>query len=171
MFVPNPQPLPEWLHFRRNCSTSGRPFTAFGAPSDDYSRACWLPVLGPTSWVLWGTVVATLAGGATATFDVDELTGALGLGRPRRLLKALSRLERFEIATHAASSGANEWEMSATTPPLPLKYHSTVSATARRFHHREIADFDDVEQQLLHELYPSIYIDHFGPHRVERSTP
>lgn len=171
MFVSNPQPPPGRLHFRCSCSADRRRFTAFGDPSDEYSRACWLPVLGPTSWVLWGTVASTLAGRVTATFDVDELTHALGLGRPRRLVKALNRLERFEIATPAASGVADDWAMPTTTPPLPLKYHSKVTAAARRFHHREIADLDGTDQELLHELYPSIYIDHFGPHETERSAP
>ncbi len=168
MFVSNPQPFAGRLQFRCSCPAARR-FTAFGDPSEEYSRACWLPVLGPTSWVLWGTVASTLAGRVSATFDVDELTHALGLGRPRRLVKALDRLERFEIATHSASGVANDWAMATTTPPLPLRRHSTTTA-ARRFHHREIADFDGTDQQTLYELYPSIYIDHFGPHPVGRST-
>ena len=33
---------------------------SFWAPNGGYSRRCWLPRLGPTSWLLWGSLADRL---------------------------------------------------------------------------------------------------------------
>lgn len=177
MFVSNPSnpSIPsissERLGFRCRRVASHRSFTALGAPDGDYSRVCWLPVLGPSAWVLWGTVAPKLEANATAVYDIDELTDAVGLGRPQRLVKAVKRLERFGIAANPANGLDDLWGLSTTTPPLTLSLHSTISSTARRFHHQAIAALDDSEQHDLYENYTPTYTGHLGGHPTRRRTP
>lgn len=159
------------LRFRCSGLTADGPFTALGAPDGDYSRICWLPVLGPTAWVLWGTIARDLDNNAPAVYDIDELTDAIGLGRSQRLVKTLKRLDRLGLAASPASGLDGCWGLPAMSPPLQLRHLATLSASARRFHHQAIANLDDTDQHALYEIFTSTYIDHFGGHRTARGTP
>ena len=89
----------------------------FWAPTGDYSRLHWLPVLGPTSWLLWGTLTSRLeVSDESIVVGVDTLTVELGLGRPDRLLKALERLEHFGLAQRT-DDGTWTILTAAPTPP------------------------------------------------------
>ena len=123
-------------------------------------------MLGPTAWVLWGTIARDLDDNAAAGFDIDELTEALGLGRPQRLLKALKRLDRLGLASSPASGLADWWGLPAMSPPLQPRHHATASTTARRFHHQVIANLDNTERHDLYEIFTSTYTDHFGGRRT-----
>ncbi len=89
----------------------------FWAPDGDYSRRHWLPMLGPTSWLLWGTLTHRLEGSDESIgVGVDTLTVELGLGRPQRLLKALSRLEHFGLAQRTDD---DNWTILTVAPTAP----------------------------------------------------
>lgn len=106
----------------------------FGAPDGAYSRICWLPILGPTAWTLWGQIghdfddpTATVASHAPS-----DLTAALGLGRTARLHKAIGRLDHFGVFT---ATDDRTWRVPVTALPLPTEYLGLLSPVARRFHH------------------------------------
>lgn len=145
--------------------TADGPFTALGAPDGDYSRICWLPVLGPTAWVLWGNLARRLDDRSTVDCDVNELTEALGLGRSHRLMKALKRLDRLGLALSPASNDQGDWYLPAMSPPVDLRHHTALSPAVRQFHHQTVAELSDEDQHLLWEIFTSTYIDHFGGHR------
>ncbi len=160
--------------FQCSSLTPDGPITSFGTPDGHYSRVCWLPVLGPTAWVLWATVARDLAVSHVLVRDVDELTHALGLGRPQRLLKALKRLDRFGIGIGTGSDsrpGESSWRLHAMCPPLRREHLRVLSETARRFHHDWIENLDDRERHDLYHVLTSAYVDHFGGHRTEGNHP
>lgn len=109
---------------------------SFGTPDGVYSRTCWLPVLGPTSWVLWGSVAHELDEMAPAVHCADKLTRALGLGRTQRLTRALQRLDRFGIASNPTTNGQTSWLLPTVSPPLWRKHHHLLDPHAREFHRR-----------------------------------
>lgn len=164
-FIDHP-PTPS-LRLRFSCSGLGvdAPSAALGTPDGHYSRLCWLPVVGPTAWVLWGTIASELDADATIVYEPDDLTDAIGLGRTHRLTKALKRLDRLGVASSPAANIDDPWHLPAASPPLELRHHATVSAEVRRFHHQTIANLDNDSQQPLHEIFTSTYIDHFGGHQ------
>lgn len=116
---------------------------SFGTPDGQYSRTCWLPVLGPTAWVLWGTVARELDEMAPAVHRPAELTRAVGLGRPERLLKALQRLDRFGIASNPTSNRDASWLLPTVSPPLWNKHHHLLDLDAREFHRRWTDGLDE----------------------------
>jgi hypothetical protein len=69
-------------------------------PTDNYSRIAWLPILGPTSWVILGTITTQLADEASVTWKLEDLAEAHGigghLGRSTSILaRTLKRLNQF----------------------------------------------------------------------------
>lgn len=127
---------PDLVIFRPDESHLEGFLPSFGTPEGVYSRTCWLPVLGPTSWVLWGTVARELDDTGPAIYRHDELTRALGLGRPERLLKALRRLDRFGIASNPTNNPDASWLLPTVSPPLWNKHHHLLDPHACEFHRR-----------------------------------
>ena len=70
-------------------------------PSGHYSRTAWLPILGPTSWLLLGTIAQQLAGEPAVTWRLADLGRDHGVGRPDRpgpfVVRSLRRLELFGL--------------------------------------------------------------------------
>ena len=57
-----------------------------------YSRAAWLPRLGPTSWLLWTTLASRLVvADEDVTIDLGTIATSLGVGSPGRHGWALTR--------------------------------------------------------------------------------
>ena len=142
---------------------------SFGTPDGVYSRTCWLPVLGPTSWVLWGTVAQELDEMAPSVHRPDELTRALGLGRLERLLKALQRLDRFGIASNPTKNADSSWLLPTVSPPLWSKHHHLLDPHAREFHRRWS---DGLDESTWHDplriATPHCTADH-GHEHIERT--
>ncbi|HLM65390.1 MAG TPA: hypothetical protein VK306_13910 [Acidimicrobiales bacterium] len=95
-----------------------------------YSRAVWLPVIGPTAWLVWGTVVAMLTDGEPKVLASDELAHLHGVGAPA-LVRALSRLRAFGLA---GGSSDDRWSLRLTCPPLWDRLAGRIPATARALH-------------------------------------
>jgi hypothetical protein len=88
------------------------------APEGAYSRSAWLPTVGPTAWLLWGSVVAELDHAAEIALDADELARSLGVnaGRHGRTIpRTLNRLCQFRLFDHH-SDGVYRVRMNA--PPV-----------------------------------------------------
>jgi hypothetical protein len=74
-------------------------------PNGLYSRIAWLPSLGPTSWLLWGTVAAPLTiRTEDVIWDRRHLAAALGIDLQSRqnktLPRTLDRLCQFGLFRH-----------------------------------------------------------------------
>jgi hypothetical protein len=70
-------------------------------PSGHYSRVAWLPIVGPSSWLLLGTIAEHLELEPEVTWRVADLARDHGLGRPDSpgfiVLRSLRRLEYFGL--------------------------------------------------------------------------
>ena len=72
------------------------PYPPGAQPVDgSWSRTAWLPVLGPSAWVLWVELARVAAVGPTV-LDYEHLAGRVGL-QARRLKHPLARIERFRL--------------------------------------------------------------------------
>ena len=64
------------------------------APEDPYTDAVWLPILGPTRYVVWRYLVAHTDTRTT----LHDLAAAAGIGNHQStLVRALRRLERLDV--------------------------------------------------------------------------
>lgn len=64
--------------------------------TDPYVELEWLPIIGPSAFVLWRRLAAGLDQWPDYEVDRDVLADALGIGGGRgTFAKTLSRLERF----------------------------------------------------------------------------
>lgn len=62
-----------------------------------WSRTAWLPVIGPSSWLMW-TELARIVEGGPATITAAELADRIGLS-PKRIYAPIDRLGRFRLLT------------------------------------------------------------------------
>jgi hypothetical protein len=79
-----------------------------------YSRTAWLPVLGTTAWIVWGTLAARLHVAGPVHCALGELAPAHAAG-PSVVPRALARLEAFGLACEDAMGA---WLVRSTCPPL-----------------------------------------------------
>jgi hypothetical protein len=67
----------------------------------DWSRTAWLPVIGPSSWLMWTELVRLVANGP-ATITAADLADRIGLS-VKRIYSPIDRLGRFRIVTELNS--------------------------------------------------------------------
>ena len=89
-------------------------------PDGDWSRLAWLPVIGPSSWLVWGTLTRQLHHDPQVTWDLGELAVTHGLvggtGRSSVIRRTISRLCQFHIL--APLDGDDRYLVRMTAPPL-----------------------------------------------------
>ena len=70
-------------------------------PEGTYSRLAWLPVIGPSSWLMWGTLASQLRREPQVTWDLTALAEAHGLqrgaGQHGMVRRTLTRLTQFRL--------------------------------------------------------------------------
>ena len=88
-------------------------------PNGHWSRLGWLPTIGPSSWLVWGTLAAQLARDPQVTWPVRMLGSAHGLhattARNGSIRRSIARLCQFRLL---ASSGGDRYLVRLTAPPL-----------------------------------------------------
>lgn len=66
-----------------------------------FSRLAWLPTIGPSSWLVWGTLAGQLHHEPRVTWRLEDLALAHGLGhgagRTSLVARTLERLTRFRL--------------------------------------------------------------------------
>ncbi len=71
------------------------------SPTCYYSRLAWLPILGPASWVMLGSISLHLQHLPSVTWRISDLGRDHGLGNPARpnhiTVRTLAGLERFSL--------------------------------------------------------------------------
>jgi len=162
---------PDLIIFRPDKSHLEGFLPAFGTPDGVYSRTCWLPVLGPTSWVLWGAVTHELDEMDPGVHCADELTRALGLGRTQRLTKALQRLDRFGLASNPTTNHGDSWLLPTVSPPLWRKHHHLLDPHAREFHRRWSDGLDEANWHDPLLAATTVDPDDNGLQPTERTDP
>jgi hypothetical protein len=88
-------------------------------PDGDWSRLAWLPVIGPSSWLVWGTLTRQLHHDPQVTWHLGDLALAHGLvggtGRSGVIRRTITRLRQFHIL---AADGHDRYLVRMTAPPL-----------------------------------------------------
>ena len=99
------------------------------AAGGDYSRNAWLPVLGNTTWLVWGAIAGRLAEDVATSCPLDELAPAWV---PEASVVAWC-LERLEAYGLALASG-DTWAVRRWCPPLVERQLARTPSTVRALH-------------------------------------
>ena len=107
-------------------------------PAGDYSRICWLPILGPTSWCVLLTLHHQFLDPDTdtVTWNLDDLADAHGVGKRGNyplIKRALTRLVQFGMLQTLDPNGLVRIRTKLT--PLTYRQLARSSDAAQRFHH------------------------------------
>lgn len=102
-----------------------------------YSRAVWLPRLGPTSWLLWITLARQLGPhGHLVSIDAEAVAASLGIGHPGRRYKAVTRpmlrLRNFRLAR--VDDDAQVVQIRQFAQPGPAAVLAGLPPTVRELH-------------------------------------
>lgn len=107
-------------------------------PNGDFSRLAWLPTIGPSAWLVWGTVSTQLRGDAEVTWRIDELASAHGLGngisRTAPIRRTLTRLTMFHI-TGLVEAEIQTYAIRLTAPPLRRRQLERLPAWVAEIQH------------------------------------
>jgi hypothetical protein len=70
-------------------------------PEGTYSRLAWLPIVGPSSWLMWGTLAVQLRREPQVQWELGALAEAHGLqrgaGQHGMVRRTLARLGQFRL--------------------------------------------------------------------------
>lgn len=108
-------------------------------PGSVYVEYCLLPLIGPTSYLLYRHVAPLIQGVGSAEVDLAELGRNLGLGakigRNSAVVKALDRLEAFYLG---AWQGDARYALRLTVAPLTDRQAKRLPHLARTVHYRTV---------------------------------
>lgn len=99
-----------------------------------YSRAAWLPVIGPAAWLVWGAAADLVRDHGRVDCAIIELGDPWGYD-PEDVSWALLQLARFGLAL---PGGDVCWRICTACPPLPDGLVSTAPSSVRAMHHRRL---------------------------------
>jgi hypothetical protein len=121
------------LLLERWASKSDEPEYA-GDVHGPYSRAAWLPVIGPTAWLIWGSVAGRVRDHARAECTLEEV------GRPWAFADedvswGLLQLARFGLAMRG---GDDRWHVRTVCPPLCDRLVAGASPSVQAMHQRRL---------------------------------
>jgi hypothetical protein len=104
-------------------------------PASSYSRSGWLPIIGPSSWLVWSTVAEQLRHEHPVTWRLEDLAQAHGLGsrivRSSPIVRTLVRLQQFYLV-RATESGLLLVRMSV--PPLTRRQLARLPSFVAQLH-------------------------------------
>jgi hypothetical protein len=107
-----------------------KPTASAGDVHGNYSRAAWLPAIGPTAWLIWGAIADGLGRSGRLDCSLDDL------GRPWGYLTedvswALLQLARYGLAL---PTGDDRWQVTTICPPLPERLLPTAPKPVQALH-------------------------------------
>jgi hypothetical protein len=92
-------------------------------PNGDFSRLAWLPLIGPSSWLIWGTLSAQLRRQPDVAWTVTDLGAAHGLhgstSRNGPTRRTLARLCQFRMLTDLTE---DHFLVRMSAPPLGRRH-------------------------------------------------
>ena len=106
-------------------------------PEGTYSRLAWLPIIGPSSWLMWGTLASQLRREPEVSWDITALAEAHGLqrgtGRNGMVCRTLTRLTQFRIL-----SPLNEFRhlVRLSAPPVSRRQLERLPIFVAELHHQ-----------------------------------
>jgi hypothetical protein len=140
--VPPPQIIPARITFVALDAPDAERLT-FG-PVSTYLEYCLLPLIGPSSYLLYRRVAALVARAGEAVVDVGQLSANLGLGAktgPKSpIFKALARLELFGLG---AWRQPDRYAVRLAVAPLAERRARRLPEPARTIHNRTIRGTDN----------------------------
>lgn len=105
---------------------------ACGVPVDGgYSRTAWLPVLGATTWLVWGSLAARLRDDPRHRCSLSELAPAHAPGSAP-VARALGRLEAYDLAD---GREPGVWLVRHSCPPLWDRLLARAPSPVHAAHH------------------------------------
>jgi len=106
-------------------------------PEHPYSRFGWLPIIGPSSWLLWGTLATQLRREPTVTWELTALAEAHGLhrgaGEHGMVRRTLTRLTQFRLLALAEPA---TYLVRLSAPPLTARQLDRLPAFVAELHHQ-----------------------------------
>ena len=109
-------------------------------PEGTYSRLAWLPVIGPSSWLMWGTLAAQLRRDPQVTWELTALAEAHGLqrgaGRHGMVRRTLTRLSQFRLL---AAVDDTHHLVRLTAPPVTRRQLERLPAFVAELHQQTFA--------------------------------
>jgi hypothetical protein len=109
-------------------------------PESPYSRLGWLPIIGPSSWLVWGTLAAQLRRDPQVSWPLTTLAEAHGLqrgnGRHGMMRRTLARLCQFHLL---ADAGDDRYLVRLSTPPLSRRQLERLPAYVAELHQSTFA--------------------------------
>lgn len=97
-----------------------------------YSRAAWLPTIGPAAWLIWGAITDGLRHSGRLDCSPEDLARPWGYP-PEDVTWALLQLARYGLAL---PTGDDHWHVATHCPPLPERLVPTAPTTVQALHHR-----------------------------------
>jgi hypothetical protein len=94
-----------------------------------YSRIAWYPVLGATTWLVWGALAGRLAEGPSVSCSLEDLAPPW-VSSPRVVAWSLDRLEAYGLAV----SYGDIWVVRRTCPPLVDRQLARQPSPVRAIH-------------------------------------
>ncbi len=112
--------------------------TGFG-PISEYWQ-CYLPIVGPASWLLYRHLAPLIGSSDRAVVDLIEVAREVGLrpsvARNSPLVQSLTRLETYGLASWRC---AGEYAVRRAVPVLSARSAQRLPPQARGLHHRIVA--------------------------------
>lgn len=139
------------LTLERWATGSGEPEHA-GDVHGAYSRAAWLPVIGPTAWLVWGSIAERVRDRARAECTLGDVGGPWAFA-DEDVSWGLMQLARFGLA---APGGGDRWHVRTVCPPVHDGLLATASPSVQAMHRRR--------------LRPPEWADRAGPRSLDRAT-
>ena len=104
-------------------------------PDGTYARLAWLPIIGPSSYLVWGTLSAQLRRERTVTWRLADLAAAHGLegasGRNGMVRRTLCRLVQFRLLVE---SDPGTWLVHLSAPPVSRRQLERLPAVVGELH-------------------------------------
>lgn len=94
-----------------------------------YSRIAWYPVLGATTWLVWGAVAGRLAAAPSVACALEDLAPPW-VSSGRVVAWSLDRLEAYGLAVGYGDT----WVVRRTCPPLVGRQMARAPSTVRAVH-------------------------------------
>ena len=115
-------------------------------PEGTYARLAWLPIIGPSSFLMWGTLASQLRRQRSATWELAELAGFHGLqrgsGRNGMVRRTLTRLVLFQLL---AESAPDTWLVRLSAPPVSQRQLERLPGVVVQLHE---AAFKNPDRQV-----------------------
>jgi hypothetical protein len=109
-------------------------------PNGTYSRLAWLPIIGPSSWLIWGTLAAQLRREPRLDWELTALAEAHGIsrgaGQHGMVRRSLHRLNQFRLLDTLEDT---EHLVRLTAPPVSERQLQRLPSFVAELHRQTFA--------------------------------